>query len=374
MWRKTLITLLILLSTPLVFAGVEATLFNHYFYPGDDLNFHIEITEDFTGTADLKFCLANFDFTTLNYNYRCDIFLERFDITFDQTYSADYSLSLNGIQPLIYRLFVQLHFDDKYHKDSDKDNFIYLTKDDEPVTYIYNPAGVSIRADNIPNEVEQGGELETSFNVTIFENCSRFYAYSFINNGTQCATGRLNENIVELELPYSSTTHLTLKNEIGYNATIGGYYYTIRISGCGKNHDLKQPIRVIEKQNPDYNITIKEYEIILKNYDSTNISYALIIINQNSTQVINGTIQAHAQERVFLNNTDQFLTIRVNNAEVFNKLLLNNTREVITNYTIIYSNITGNITLPVEGEEKPFYILSILTSVGALLIMYTRLR
>lgn len=378
MQRKNITLLLIIFLTPTVFAGVEATLSNHYLYPGDPLNFHVEISEDYTGTADLKFCLAEFDFNELSYNYRCDIFLERFDITFDKTYSNDYSLLLNGVQPLIYRLFVQLHFEDTYHKDSDSGNFIYLAKSDEQVTYIYNPKGITITPKKVPSTAEAGGEISVEFNITSFENCTKYYAYSFINKNNTCITGALNENMISVQLPYSSTMQLTLNNTIFTNSTVGDYEYTIRISGCGKNHDYEKPIMIIRKENPEYNIVLEYNELVLKNYEETNLTYTLTIIEETKTTIINNTLTPHSQVKLVLNNTNQYLTLKLNNIEVFNKLLIiNNTQVIIVNNTIINNTpslITGNAAIENIEEEKPFYILSILTGLGSLGVLYWRLK
>ncbi len=370
--RNKIILLIIILLTQPAYSGVEATLSHHYLYPGDNLDFHIEIEEPFTGTADLKFCLADFDFNDLSYNYRCDIFLERYDITFDQTYSNDYSIPLN-VQPLIYRLFVQLHYEDKYHKDSDSDNFIYVASSEEPVTFVYNPRGIIIQPMNIINSVEQGSQITNTINITSYENCSNYYVYTYVYENNNCVTGDFNENMKRIELPYSSTTTLIMNNTIDYNATIGDYYYKIRVSGCGRDYDYSQPVRVIEKQNPYYNITINESNIIIKNYDNTNLTYE-VVSTSDEINNYNGVLSPHTQAVINLQNKTQYVTILLNNLEVLNELLTRN--ELIINKVIVENNsvITGNITLPEVEGEKRFYILSLLTSVGALTIMYRKLR
>lgn len=389
MQNKIITTLLIMLfNLGIAFSGVEATVDNHYLLPGEELNFHIEIEEDFTGTADLKFCLAEFDFQTLNYNYRCDIFLDRFDVTFDKTYSNDYSLPLNGVQPLIYRLFVQLHFEDKYHKDSDKDNFIYLAKEDKSITYVYNPKGMKIEPFSLPEYAEQGSVTSANFNITNFGNCTKYYAYSFVNNGTNCITGKLNQNMIEIELLTSSRMNLELNNTIDYNASLGSYYYTIRLSGCGKNHDYKKPILIVEKREPAVNITInQDNELIIKNYEQVNTSYELQIILEDGTIKLNNTLIPHSQERIKLNNTNQYLEVKINNKKHYTKLLTTeNNNTIIVNNTIVKSStststllpivressmITGNVTVS-QGDN--YYIISILIGLISLLIIYKRIK
>ncbi|MBN1923227.1 MAG: hypothetical protein JW791_00525 [Nanoarchaeota archaeon] len=363
---------LLLFLMPAAYCGVEAAVFNHYLYPGSNLEFSIDISEDYTGTADLKFCLAEFNFDELSYNYRCDIFLERHDITFDKTYYKIYSIPLNEVQPLIYRLFVQLHFEDKYHKDSDSDNFIYLASPKEPTVFVYNPKGVIILPNNLAHTAEQDEAITADFNITTYENCTNYQVYSYVYNNTKCITGSFNNNLRRVELPFGSSMRLYLKNTIDWNATIGDYDYKIRVNACGKDYDYSQPITITEKRKPLYNITINHDLILIKNYDNTNLTYNIIIIEEEENNTIIGELKPHNQIIIELDNSSKFVKAIINNAVEHNQLFLEQDKQSIIEES---SKITGEIIMvESEGEEKPFYILSILTSLGALAIIYKGLR
>ena len=161
----------------------------------------------------------------------------------------------------------------------------------------------------------------------------------------------------------------------GTNASTGTFTYKIRFSGCGKDYETSQPISIIQKQNPNYNITLTDYELTIRNYDDTNMTYEVTSIQEPQTFSTNGTIFQHSQKRIILNSTEQYLTIIINNKEAFSQLLLNNTPIIIYNETIIrepQSLITADIVA--SNEEKPFYIISILTSIIALTFMWWKIK
>lgn len=370
--------LLTLFSINTVIAGVEAEVLNHYLYPDQRLRVHVDVEENFTGTADLKFCLAEFDFQELNYNYRCDKFLNRYDITFDKVYSNEYEFIFENIQPLIYRLFVQLHFNDKYHKDCDKNNFIYLTQPNEPIVYIKNPKGIIINNELVPEFVEQGEEFKSEFNITNQGNCTNYTIYSFIYSNNTCITGKFWTNKKEFTLPTSSTIRIGVNNTIQENASIGLHDYVMRIKGCNKEYELRKPIQIIRKQNPYFQILIEDGNLVLKNYDSTNLSYELLITTHNSTRELNNQIPSHTRREFELEPTSQYLNMKINHEEVFQRLLINNTRsvELVEKEVIIYKNNTSptSYLIKEEYEEKPFYIICFLSSLTALTVLYKRLK
>jgi len=371
---KNTAILLILLLLPTAFAGVEAMLYKHYYNPDEELVTHINIDENYTGSADLKFCLANFDFEELTYNYKCDIFLNNYNISFDKTYSADFTQSLAGIEPLIYRLFVQLHFEDKYHKDSDSDNFIYITKPDNYVIHKFDSEGVIINALSTPKEVQAGEELSITFNVSNHENCTNYCAYSFIVKNNKCVTGGLNKNIVNLTLPLGSSTSMTLTNIVNSKAEPAEYDYTIRVSGCGKNYDLTQPVQIVSDANPDIDYKLEKDGLLVKNYGNANISFELRIMDENQTRIITGEVTPYSQKKIFLNQTTQYLELAVNNEQVLEKLITHPVIIIQNNTIEELGSITSNAVLNSFDEGKSFYILSIFTSITALMIMYKRLR
>ncbi|VVB75276.1 Uncharacterised protein [Candidatus Tiddalikarchaeum anstoanum] len=384
MQRENILIILALILPSLAFSSVEGTVLNHYVFPGDNIKVQVNISENYTGIADLKFCLANFDFVSLSYNYRCDIFLNRFDIYVDKEFLGYYEFPIINLQPLIYRLFVQLHFNDTYHKDSDSNNFFYLTSNDEPVIYVYNPSGIVVDARSLNTLVEQGSTVSNTFNITNFENCTTIHAYSFIHKDDKPITGSINGNLQELVLPYGSTAKIFLNNTIDVNATTGEYYYVLRLNSCSKDYTYEQKIFVTKKNEPDYNITIDNNTILIKNFEQTNTDYNIEIVNENRTLLMNGSLPPHTQKKIFLNNTSQFLTIYINGKISVERLLLNSNASIIylTKEVVVERNVSGNTT-PITafaalaesgGEEKYFYILSILTSIISLLILYVKLK
>jgi hypothetical protein len=372
MQKNCLLILLVLLSIGAGYSSVEARVLNNYVLAGGDLHASVEISEDYTGTADLKFCLADFDFNTLSYNYRCDIFLERFNITFDKNYSSTYTFSLEGVQPLIYRLFVQLHFNTTYHKDSDSNNFVYVASSGEPIVYVYNYSGVAIDSRAVNSIVERGSTVTNCINITLYENCTNLRVYSFIHNDSISITGELNSNIQSFSLPVGSSTQVCLNNTIISNASIGAYDYVSRVASCTVDYETKSKIYVIEKKTPYYNAIIENNSLIIKNYDESEINYIIELYSNDSANIVNGSILPHNQKTINLNLTDFFIRLSINNEASLEGLYLsNNTNIVIINNSIL--PITAAFTAK-NSDDYNLYAISLLTSAAALIILYVKIK
>ncbi len=380
MWRKDFVAIVALLTFSIGFSGVEAVVLTHQIVAGDTIVADVDIDESYSGSADLKFCLADYDYSDLSFNYRCDHFLDRYTIEFTNTFHKRYIFSTEGIEPQIYRLFVQLHYDDKYRKDCDNDNFVYIGSSSEPIVYVSSPTGVRISVSNVSSTYELGSVVSSFVNITNFENCSTFNVQSYLFGWTEGIIS--SKESYDIDLSYGLSTQLNMTNTIFDSISSGDYIYKVLVRGCSNSYYWSKPIKVVEKAVPEVNVTLSNYTIYLKNFDSTNVSFSISIALPNTSYLFNLTLLPHHQRILRLNRTDQFVSIHYGKIVKQFFIESNQTCNILaTNTNTTCINSSYHLSIPpstsdfvANKEEKSFYIVSLFSSLGLLFLLYKRLR
>ncbi len=377
MWRKDFVAIVALLSLSMGFSGVEAVVLIHQIEVGDTIVADVDIDEPYSGTADLKFCLADYDYSDLSFNYRCDHFLDRYTIEFTNTFHKRYIFSTEGIGPQIYRLFVQLHYDDKYRRDCDNDNFVYIGSGDEPIVYISSPKGVRISVVGLNSTYELGSIISSSVNITNYENCSIFDIQSYVFGWRDGFVSTKED--YKINLSYGSSTQLNMTNALFDSIQTKDYIYKVLVLGCSNSYYWSRPVSIVEKAKPNVNVTLSNYTLYLKNFDSTNVSFSISIVLPNKSYLFNLTLLPHYQKIFYLNKTTQFISLHY--GDVVKQFFVESnqcnsstidTNTTCTNFSFTLPTSTSNLVA--NKEEKSFYIVSLFSSLGLLFLLYKRLR
>ncbi len=369
---KVHVVLIFLFCFSICYAGVEAEVKDHYLETDDNIDADVVIDEPYSGTADLKFCLAEYDFEELNFNYRCDIFLERHNISFSNYYEESYSFELENIEPYMYRLFVQLHYDDKYRKDSDKDNLVYVVGEKYKESSD-RQSEIVMKVLETPYTGRQGGIITSEINLSVYKNDS-------IIKVSECITGGWTSNKKEFSIPYGSSKTIHLENIIEEDAPPGEYTYKIRVN-TGAKYDYTNKIIIYPYINPDIKVELINNSLKIKNIDSKKANYTVRMDFENNTRIINDSINPHTLKQIRLNNTTQLISVYLNNELHYKKLLIR--KNIITrmvNNTIIEtriindsSKITGNIVAEDDSSEN-LHVFSILIGLGLLTTVYIKMN
>lgn len=370
--KKQIIFLFLLFIFSKSFSFVEAEVLDHNLITNEELPIVVEIDEEYEGFADLKFCLANFDFNTLDYEYKCSIFLERFNISFNNNYFNYYYLDLNGINSGLYRLFVQLHYLDKYKKDCDKNNFVYIA----PRTTIIEKEkeGIEINEIFIQNELEQESMLNMILNITNYEK----------NENLNITTKLFNENssiIKTSNLTLSRYSKIILNNSIMLNnLTVGEYNLLIQVN----NYSLSKIINVKQKYNMSYEIIKTNSTIAIINRDNISFNYEIAYLNSSDKIIILNDLLPQHEKKIEINNTNSLITIKINSKLVYEKFnilpqkIINNSfyvnNTIIKKEKVDYFLLSGQVVSKIFDLSKHFYMFSALIGIVSLILIYKKIK
>jgi hypothetical protein len=262
--KKQLIIILIAFFIPKIFAGVEGTLTNHAYYPGESAIISINVDEEFVGIGTLKICLSNYDFNLGKYSSKCDTQLLTQNISINNQYSNNIIINLNNIPSSVYRFYIQLKYKingvSKTRTDCDDGNFILIKQSNNPEIILLKNTGITLGA--ISSQIANpNSQVNVYVNITNIDQEGVILLSSFIKNQTNYINENLNDDSFKiLNITKGSSAIILMKNKIIENVTPGIYEYIIKAESETNIYQTVNSIEILKLNEIILNESIKIQE------------------------------------------------------------------------------------------------------------------